>query len=268
MCCPEVGRVERFGMPFSYVLIFSLLGSIGALTGAGALVAFPKLHNRLKTILLSYAVGSLLGATFIGLLPEAMADHSPRQVGLIMLGGLFGFFLLERFLRLPHAHGHAPEEHEHHGEHHGPHPAGTMILVGDAFHNFVDGVVIATAFSSSITLGILTSLAVIAHEIPQELGDFVILIESGWERWTAYWANFLSSLATFAGAILAYFALGFIAPRIPYFLTISAASFLYIGMVDIAPILHHDSGLKKSFVQLTGLLAGVATILILHQALA
>ena len=142
-----------------------------------------------------------------------------------------------------------------------------MILVGDAFHNFVDGVVIATAFSSSITLGVLTSLAVIAHEIPQELGDFVILIESGWQRWTAYWANFLSSLATFAGAILAYFALGFIAPRIPYFLTISAASFLYIGMVDIAPILHHDSGLKKSFVQLTGLFAGVVTILILHQTL-
>jgi len=142
-----------------------------------------------------------------------------------------------------------------------------MILVGDAFHNFVDGVVIATAFSSSITLGVLTSLAVIAHEIPQELGDFVILIESGWQRWTAYWTNFLSSLATFAGAILAYFALGFIAPRIPYFLTISAASFLYIGMVDIAPILHHDSGLKKSFVQLTGLFAGVVTILILHQTL-
>lgn len=96
----------------------------------------------------------------------------------------------------------------------------------------------------------------------------MILIESSWHRWTAYWTNFLSSLATFAGAILAYLALGFIAPRIPYFLTISAASFLYIGMVDIAPILHHDSGLKKSFVQLTGLFAGVATILILHQVLA
>jgi len=254
-------------MLLSYVLIFSLLGSVGALTGAGALVAFPKLHNRLKTILLAYAVGTLLGATFIGLLPEAMADHCPRQIGLIMLGGLFGFFLLEKFVRLPHAHGHAAEQHEHQGEHHRPHPAGTMILVGDAFHNFVDGVVIATAFSSSITLGVLTSLAVIAHEIPQELGDFVILIESGWQRWTAYWTNFPSSLATFAGAILAYFALGFIAPRIPYFLTISAASFLYIGMVDIAPILHHDSGLKKSFVQLTGLFAGVVTILILHQTL-
>jgi len=255
-------------MPLSYVLIFSLLASVGALTGAGALVAFPKLHLRFKPILLPYAVGTLLGATFIGLLPEAMVQIAPRNVGLIMLAGLFGFFMLERFLRLPHAHGHASEQHEHESEHHhGPQPAGTMILIGDAFHNFVDGVVIATAFSSSISLGVLTSLAVIAHEVPQELGDFVILLESGWKRWTAYWANFASSLATVAGALVAYFALAFIGPRIPLFLTISAASFLYVGMVDLAPILHHDSGLKKSFVQLAGLLAGVATILIIHQTL-
>jgi zinc and cadmium transporter len=254
-------------MPLRYVLIFSLLGSVGALTGAGALVAFPRLHERLKTILLAYAVGTLLGATFIGLLPAAMDEVAPRQVGLVLLAGLLGFFLLEKFLRLPHAHGHAGEPHEHQAEHHESRPAGTMILVGDAFHNFVDGVVIATAFSSSISLGVLTSLAVIAHEIPQELGDFVILIESGWERWTAYWANFISSLATFGGAIATYFAIGFVAPRMPFFLTISAASFMYVGMVDLAPILHHDLGLKKSLSQLTGLLAGVATILLLHQTL-
>jgi zinc and cadmium transporter len=255
-------------MPLAYVLIFSLFGSVGALTGAGALVAFPKLHLRLKSNLLPYAVGTLLGATFIGLLPEAMAQKAPRNVGLIMLAGLLGFFMLERFLRLPHAHGHADEQHEHEsGHHHGPQPAGTMIIIGDAFHNFVDGVVIATAFSSSISLGVLTSLAVIAHEVPQELGDFVILLESGWKRWTAYWANFASSLATVAGALVAYFAFALIAPRVPLFLTISAASFLYVGMVDLAPILHHDSGLKKSFVQFAGLLAGVGTILILHQAL-
>ena len=255
-------------MPLAYVLIFSLLGSVGALTGAGVLLAFPKLHLRLKAVLLPYAVGTLLGATFIGLLPEAMDQQPPRTVGLVMLAGLFAFFMLERFLRLPHAHGHDEGRHEHETEHHhGPPPAGTMILIGDAFHNFVDGVVIATAFSSSISLGVLTSLAVIAHEVPQELGDFVILLETGWKRWTAYWANFASSLATVAGALVAYFAFAFIAPRVPLFLTISAASFLYVGMVDLAPILHHDSGLKKSFLQLAGLVAGVGTILILHLTL-
>lgn len=254
-------------MPLHYVLIFSLLGSVGALTGAGVLVAVPKLHDRLKPMLLAYAVGALLGATFIGLLPEAISEYSAKQVGLLVLASWFGFFLLEKLLRLPHAHGHAGERHEPSGEHHHATPAGTMILVGDAFHNFVDGVVIATAFSSSVPLGILTSLAVIAHEVPQELGDFVILVESGWRRWSAYWANFVSSLATVAGALVAYFALDFIEPRIPLFISIAAASFLYIGMVDLAPILHHDSGLKSSIVQLAGLLSGVGTILLLHTAL-
>lgn len=254
-------------MSLSYVLIFSLLGSVGALSGAGALLAFPQLHHRLKTILLAYAVGTLLGATFIGLLPEAMTERPPSQVGLFLLAGLLGFFLLEKFLRLPHVHAHSGEQHEHEARHHSLHPAGTIILVGDAFHNFVDGVVIATAFSSSISLGILTSLAVIAHEIPQELGDFVILIESGWERWSAYWWNFLSSLATFAGAVVAYIAVDFIAPQTPYFLTLAAASFLYIAMVDLAPVLHHDSGLNTSLRQLLGLVAGVGTVLLLHRTL-
>jgi zinc and cadmium transporter len=194
-------------MPLYYVLLFSLLASVGALTGAGALMALPKIHDRLKAILLAYAVGALLGATFIGLLPEATNEYSAEQVGLIILASWFGFFLLEKFLRLPHAHGHAGELQEPKGEHHHAAPAGAMILVGDAFHNFVDGVVIATAFSSSVPLGIVTSLAVIAHEVPQELGDFVILVESGWRKWTAYWANFMSSLATVAGALVAYFAL-------------------------------------------------------------
>jgi zinc and cadmium transporter len=208
-----------------------------------------------------------LGAAFLGLLPEAMSARPPSELGLVLIAALFGFFLLEKFLRLPHTHVHAEEQYEHHTHHASLHPAGTMILIGDAFHNFVDGVVIATAFSSSVSLGVLTSLAVIAHEIPQELGDFVILIESGWERWSAYWWNFLSSLATLAGALIAYVALDLIEPRIPYFLTFAAASFLYIAMVDLAPILHHDSGLNTSLRQLIGLVAGVGTVLLLHGTL-
>jgi zinc and cadmium transporter len=117
---------------------------------------------------------------------------------------------------------------------------------------FNDGAVIAVAFSVSIQLGVLTALAVVAHEIPQELGDFVILIQSGWKPWKAYWMNFLSALATLPGAFLAFAAGDFIGPYLPYCLAVAAASFLYIAMTDLAPILHHDSGFKRSFQQLAG----------------
>ncbi|HSF24200.1 MAG TPA: ZIP family metal transporter [Blastocatellia bacterium] len=255
------------GMRFTYILIFSLLGSVGALTGAGALLLFPKLHDRLKTILLSYAVGTLLGATFLGLIPEAIEHHPAKPVLLVILAGLFGFFLVEKILRLPHIHGHASEHRDHEREPHTLQPAGFLILVGDAFHNFVDGIVIATAFSVSIQLGVLTSLAVIAHEVPQELGDFTILLQSGWSPRRAYWMNSLSALATLPGALLGYLALHTIEPHIPYLLAIAAASFLYIATVDLAPILHHESGFKKSLLQLAGLLLGTGTIAGLHRLL-
>jgi zinc and cadmium transporter len=254
-------------MRLIYVLIFSTLGSVGALMGAGALLAFPKLHDRLKTPLLAYAVGTLLAATFIGLIPEAVEQHSAEPIFMVILAGLFGFFFLEKILRLPHIHGHAGEDEAHASEHHALQPAGILILTGDAFHNFVDGVVIATAFSVSIPLGIVTSLAVIAHEVPQELGDFVILLESGWSKRKAYSMNFLSSLATLPGALISYVALAFITTYVPFLLAIAAASFLYISMVDIAPILHHESGLKKSTLQLTGILLGAGTIFMLHALL-
>lgn len=254
-------------MRLVYILTFSVLGSVGALTGAGVLLAFPKLHDRLKTPLLAYAVGTLLGATFIGLLPEAIEQNRAKPILSVVLAGLFGFFFLEKILRLPHIHGHAGEHHDHGSEHHALQPAGLLILTGDAFHNFVDGVVIATAFSVSIPLGIVTSLAVIAHEVPQELGDFVILLESGWSRRKAYWMNFVSALATLPGALMGYAALQVIMPRVPFLLAIAAASFLYIATVDLAPILHHESGFKKSLLQLTGILLGTGTIILLHEIL-
>ena len=186
---------------------------------------------------------------------------------MVILAGLFGFFFLEKILRLPHIHGHAAEQHDHGGEHHAMQPAAVLILVGDAFHNFVDGVVIATAFSVSVQLGVLTSLAVVAHEVPQELGDFTILLQSGWSARKAYWMNFFSAMATLPGALLGYVAIQAIEPHIPYLLAIAAASFLYIATVDLAPILHHESGFKKSVLQLAGLLLGTGTISVLHRLL-
>jgi zinc and cadmium transporter len=185
---------------------------------------------------------------------------------MVVLAGLIGFFLVEKILRLPHIHGHAAED-NHAGNGHPVQPAGLLILIGDGFHNLVDGIVIATAFSVSVQLGVLTSLAVVAHEVPQELGDFTILLESGWNPRKAYWMNFLSALATVPGALLGYLAIQAIEPHIPYLLAIAAASFLYIATVDLAPILHHESGLKKSLMQLAGLLLGSGTISLLRHLL-
>lgn len=256
-------------MRLTWIIVFSLLGSVGALTGAGVLLLFPKLHERLKTILLAYAIGALLGATFLGLLPEAVKERQAESVFLVTLGGIVIFFILEKVLRLPHAHGHLGQHSNSDQlcQHHTQNPAGTLILIGDAFHNFVDGAVIAGAFSISTSLGILTALAVVAHEIPQELGDFVILLQSGWERWRAYWVNFLSALATLPGALLTFAAEKQIAHYLPYFLSFAAASFLYIAMTDLAPILHHDSGVRKSSQQLVGIVGGILTIGLLHRVL-
>lgn len=256
-------------MRLTWIITFSLLGSVGALTGAGVLLLFPVLHERLKTLLLAYAIGTLLGAVFLGLLPEAVKERPPESIFLATLGGIVFFFILEKVLRLPHAHGHLGQHsnHDQPCQHHTQNPAGTLILIGDAFHNFVDGAVIAGAFSISTSLGVLTALAVVAHEIPQELGDFVILLQSGWNRWRAYWINFLSALATLPGALLTFAAEQRIAPYLPYFLALAAASFLYIAMTDLAPILHHDSGFKKSSQQLAGLVAGILTIGLLHGVL-
>lgn len=246
---------------FLYILTFSLLGSVGALTGAGIILLMPKLRERFRIGLLSYAIGTLLGAVFIGLLPAALDQASSHTILKITLAGFVGFFVLEKILRLPHRHAQNSADHKE------VHPAATLILLGDGLHNFIDGVLITTSFFVSIPLGIVTSFAVIAHEIPQELGDFVILLESGMERKLAYWLNFISSLGTIVGAVLTYWMRETIEPHLPYVLAISASSFLYIAAVDLAPMLHRYSGIKAGIRQTIGLLAGIGTILFLHQLL-
>lgn len=240
-----------------FIIAFSLLGSVGALAGAGIILAFPNMHARLKTPLLAFAVGSLLGGAFIGLLPRAIELGNVHGVLLTTLAGFLAFFILEKMLHLPHVHAHVGE--------HPIHPAGTLILIGDSFHNFVDGVVIAASFLTSIPLGIIASLAVIAHEIPQELGDFVILLHSGWEKKRAYWANFAASLTTIPGALVAFAARDLIQPYLPFILAISASSFLYIAMADITPILHHEVEPRKTVLQVIGILAGIAVLFLIHR---
>lgn len=230
------------------------------------LLKLPILRERMRTPLLSYSIGMLLAAVFIGLLPQALQYMDAAGVFKIVLSGLLFFFVLEKILRIPHMHAHSAGHTEHGSSHlDSHHPAGTMILIGDTLHNFADGILIAAAFFASTPLGVMTAVAVIAHEIPQELGDFVILLESGIEPKKAYFLNFLSSLATLAGALLAYTFRSGVEAYLPHILALSAANFLYIGTVDLAPILHHHIGLASAARQTVGLLAGAATLMILHS---
>ncbi len=241
-------------MLIRWIIPFSILGSIGAVGGAALFLFFPeKVRKTLVPCLVSYATGTLLGAAFLGMIPTALERAQAETILPMILAGIIAFFLLEKLVLWHHCH---EEECEVHGT------AGPLILFGDAFHNFVDGVVITAAFLISIPLGVATALAVIAHEIPQEIGDFAILLESGYTREKAFVYNFLSSITTVLGAVIAYVSLQTVKTVIPYILAVSAASFIYIATADLIPTLHRKLGLKSSIVQLMLLLAGVGTILL------
>lgn len=239
-----------------WILTFAVLGSVGAIGGAALFLLFPRrVREQLVPFLVSYATGTLLAAALLGLLPRAIEQGGlmPGLGGL--LAGLVIFFVLERLLIWRHCH--IEGACEVHGS------TGYLILVGDALHNFVDGIVIAAAFLASVPLGIATGVAVIAHEVPQEVGDFAVLLESGFERRRALYWNLVSGSATIPGALLAYVALQQMQEIVPMILALSAASFLYIGLADLIPGLHRRIGPEPGLIQLLLLLTGVATILAL-----
>lgn len=231
---------------------------------AAALITFTLLAKWLPR-LVSYAVGTLLGAAFLHLLPEALSRvrFLKLQLGapspaadahalfVTMLVGVLGFFLLEKAALWRHFHTH--------GAHARVKPSGMMIVIGDGFHNFVDGVVIAAAFLVEFRLGMATTLAIIAHEVPQEVGDYMILIDAGYERWRALAYNLLSSLASIAGGIAGYFVLGHALAVLPFVLVISAASFIYIAIADLIPDLHRTNDVRGTLWQVALIATGIAT---------
>ena len=235
-----------------WIVTFGTLGGVGATAASALLLAFPEQMRRsVVPWLLSYATGTLLGAAFLGMIPKAFAEAGTFAVSATVLAGIVAFFALEKLVIWRHCHD---DECEVHGS------AGPLILVGDAFHNFVDGVVIAAAFMTSIPLGVAAALAVIAHEVPQEVGDFAILLDSGYGRWKALFWNTLSATATLPGAVLAYYWLADTMEAIPYVLAVSAASFIYIATADLIPTLHRQASPAAAFCQFGLLLAGIATI--------
>lgn len=230
----------------------SLIGSFGGLLLASALLLFrDPLRTRVIPWLVSYAVGALLGVSLLALLPEALETLTPTRTFGTLLAGILTFFVLEKLVLWRHCHTHDCEVHG---------TTTSLILIGDAFHNFIDGAVIATAVLTSMPLGLNTALAVTAHEIPQEVGDFAILLASGYSRSRALWLNVLSGASGVLGTLVGYVAVEQVPLIKPYVLTLAAASFLYVAMSDLIPDLHRGRIDAKGFRQVILIAAGIATV--------
>jgi len=262
-----------------WIIGFSLLGGLLSVFIASSFLLLSDSHRAITVPhLVSFAIGALLGASFLGLIPHALEHEfavDAHEIGLTLLIGLLTFFLLEKMVLWRHCHSHHGEEHipeldrpDHHGGHNHKHKAaGSLILVGDTIHNFVDGILITAAFMTDIHLGIVTALAIAAHEIPQELGDFVILLHSGFSRKKALYFNILSSLGTVVGALLAYFALAEMQQFLPYILVIAASSFIYVAVADLIPGLHSRIKPMETLQQISLIAAGTVFIFIAHSTL-
>lgn len=276
--------------PLAWIITASLFG--GLLSVLIAAIFALNAQRKWVPLLVSYAIGALLGAVFLELLPHAfeVATNVEAMTGTILLGILL-FFTLEKLVLWRHCHGDHCEAHALHDEAHCPDNvaddsvktnaksaspsnaveethqhdhddgrSGMMIMIGDTFHNFVDGILIATAFMVDIQLGLVTALAIIAHEIPQEIGDFLILLHSGYSKKKALLFNLFSSLATLVGGLLAYYALQTMQAWVPYILSLAVASMLYVAVADLIPGLHKRTAIKDTLQQIALILLGVASI--------
>ncbi|MBN1944462.1 MAG: ZIP family metal transporter [Bradymonadales bacterium] len=241
-------------MTLIYVIVFALLGGIGSLLLASSvLLVKPPTMERWLPVLISFSTGTLLGAAFLGMIPHAAEQLPVTTVIQWVLVGVVVFYVLEKLLVWRHCHKHGCEVHA---------SAGALMIVGDSVHNFVDGIVIAAAFLESTPLGVAAAISTIFHEIPQELGEFLILLKSGFSRRRALLLNAGSSLATLVGALLAYFLFSQAQALGSYMLAFAAASFLYVALADLIPSRRGKMSLQASLLELLLVLAGIAVILL------
>lgn len=240
-----------------YIMLFTLIGSVFSLIGGILLLFKEKITLKYSHFLAAFAAGTLLGAVFFDLLPEAVSES--RELGLNIdifawtLIGILSFFLLERFIHWFHHH-----QHEYLDEK--IKPTIPLIIAGDSVHNFIDGVVIASTFLVSIPLGIVTTLAVAAHEIPQEIGDFGVLLHKGMKRKKIILVNIMSALTAIFGALLAYWLGERIEASLPILLSITAGFFIYIAASDLIPEIHHENRRGFAVIETALMFGGVATI--------
>jgi zinc and cadmium transporter len=246
-------------MALTWIVAASVAGGIfSALAAAVALV----LRRAWIPMLVSFAIGALLGAAFLEVIPHAFEHGEPHTVAGAILGGILVFFLLEKLLLWRHSHDHDEHSHTHdHGR------SGALIVIGDTIHNFLDGILIAAAFLQDTQLGIITAMAIVAHEIPQEVGDFVILLNSGYSKAKAFCMNVLSSAATLVGGVLGYFALQVVQGWTPVLLGIVAASMIYVAVADLIPGLHKRPKLRDTVSQSLLIGLGIASIALVRVLL-
>ncbi|CAM3735036.1 ZIP family metal transporter [Polynucleobacter brandtiae] len=246
------------------LLVTALAGTASVMVAASFSMAFlsKMVHN-----MVSVSVGILLATALLHSLPEAfmMEGVNPQLLFATLLAGLLGFFFLEKISLLRHSHHHEGDGHDHHHGHDAEVAgrSGWMILVGDGIHNFVDGVLIAAAFMADYQVGIFTAIAIIAHEIPQEIGDFIVLLNAGFSRTRALLYNLICGLAAVVGGVLAYFFLEKAHAAMPYLLVIASSSFIYIAVSDLIPQMHRRPHWLESLRQTVLIACGVGLVILL-----
>lgn len=239
---------------YSFVSVIAV--SLVSLVGIFFLSMKDKILKNLLIYMVSFAAGALFGDAFIHLLPEVVEEMGfTSSVSFYLLWGIIFFFLTEKVIRWRHCH--IPPSREH------THPFAMLNLLGDTVHNFIDGLIIAGSYLADISLGIATTIAVILHEIPQEIGDFGVLLHGGFSRKKALAANFLTALAAVGGVLVTLLLSTYFRNPSPFLLPFAAGSFIYIAGTDLIPELHKEVGIRKSFLQLVSFICGIAVMVAL-----
>lgn len=253
---PVLQVERRFMEIWFYAVASVLLVSIVSLVGVITLPVGKEKHEFLLLLLVSFSVGGLFGDAFIHLIPEAFNElGANHNTSLLIILGIFSFFVLEKFLCWRHCHIPTSDEHPHH--------LATINIVGDAFHNFIDGVIIGASYQVSFVIGLSTTLAVILHEIPQEIGDFGILLYSGMTRGKALFFNFVAASTSIAGTLISLFFGARFNDYSIYFIPFAAGGFIYLAGSDLIPELKKESVLHRSIIQFLAIMMGVLIMVIL-----
>jgi zinc and cadmium transporter len=256
------------------IVLFAAVGGIASAALAVVFLWIPEPRAaRILPHFVSFATGALLGAALLALLPDAMAGAgvtAAHAIGFTLIAGLGVFFVIEKLVLWWHTHGDEPagldEQHSHAGHSHGrDHASGVLVLVGDSIHNALDGVLIAAAFLNSVSLGLVTTLAVAAHEIPHRVGDFAILVHAGFSRARALFLNLATGLASIIGAVAAYYGLRRTLHLLPYALAFAAAGFLYIAVAGLIPGLHRRVDPRTSLIQVILISLGIVVIAVAER---